>query len=93
MNGRQDMLRALLSLGKADLRREDPQALASVLIGHVASVAGAIPPDVWEAMRERTETPCTEPGCNCQALVAKVGPALEALRADYREQVTTRGLS
>jgi hypothetical protein len=93
MSVRQRVLHALLSRGKEDLRREDPQVLASILIGHIASVVGAIPPEVWEAMRQRTETPCVEPGCNCQDVVKKAWPALEAIRADYREQITTRGLS
>lgn len=76
-----------------DLEREDPFFVLEVLLAHVAGATAKIPPQVWEEMKERVGLPCGEPGCSCHRLTETAWPALAALRKDYREQITTRGMS
>lgn len=91
---RRRVLRALFGPGEgADLEHEDPFLVLEVLLAHVAGAAGKIPPRVWEEMKARVGLPCGEPACDCHRLTEEAWPVLEALRKDYREQITTRGMS
>lgn len=91
---RRRVLGALFGPGRPeDLEREDPFFVLEVLLAHVAGAAAKIPPQVWEEMQERVGLSCGAPGCDCQRLTEVAWPALAALRKDYREQITTRGMS
>lgn len=91
---RRRVLGVLFGTGEAkDLETEDPFFILEVLLARVAEAAAKIPPQVWEEMRARVGLSCGEPGCDCHKLTEAAWPAIEALRKDFREQVTTRGLS